>query len=69
MPMGDGIRRSVATISQEERNRLRDAIIDAGFQLRFRSPVPIEHATRLLERTAEWTNVTLVTLIYGHFVA
>jgi hypothetical protein len=28
MPMGDGIRRNVATISQEERNRLRDAFID-----------------------------------------
>src|SRR5437667_8499828 len=27
MPIGDGIRRNVATISQAERNRLRDAII------------------------------------------
>src|SRR3954463_4265323 len=28
MPMGDGIRRNVATISQEERDLLRDAIIE-----------------------------------------
>ena len=27
MPIGDGIRRNVATISHSERNRLRDAII------------------------------------------
>jgi hypothetical protein len=28
MPIGDGIRRNVATISQEERNKLRDAFIE-----------------------------------------
>jgi len=27
MPIGDGIRRNIATVSQAERNRLRDAII------------------------------------------
>ena len=27
MPLGDGIRRNVASVSQDERNRLRDAII------------------------------------------
>ncbi len=27
MPIGDGIRRNIATVSQAERNRLRDAIL------------------------------------------
>ena len=33
MALGDGVRRNVATISQQERDRLRDAII--ALQQRF----------------------------------
>jgi len=45
-----------------------DMLGDVAIELRFRSPVPVEHAARILETTAEHANVVLASVTYSHFL-